>query len=130
MVNRSTVMRFDQFVDVADNNAPGPPMPVMITRKSGGVFGITWALPSKDSDGTELTGLTKITEVAVFQIDGVDPTVGMGPDEILAHAASDTRCAVVVAPITPAHAGANVEVDIKPVRIGPYVICAWVEDGP
>lgn len=109
--------------DAIDSVAPGTPTFIGSEPISNSVTKTMWQLASGDADGTELTGLTKATQASLPMIGGVDPFIGLGPDEIVAMGP-----VVVEKALTPADAGTIISFDTPISKFGPHAVACWVQD--
>lgn len=107
-VSRST----GQSADVIAPGAPGQPLASQIDNKS---WAVTATAPVADSDGSPLTGLTKLTfATGAMNADGSDPTAGMSMEQIKALPGAQ----VADVPATPDLAGQSITAQLPIVALG------------
>ena len=96
--------------------APGMPVFTNLEQVSNSVVRATLAMPVMDSDGGNLTGLTKLT-VATMAMAGVDnPFEALSMAEIVAMAGVTK----IVVTISPADAGTEKSVDVPVTNLGGF----------
>ena len=92
---------------IADVVAPGAPQWVSEVQKNDVLVTVEILIPATDSDGSPMTGLTKLT-VATIAIVDVDPFIELSMEAALALPGVQ----FVDYPLTPAEAGATVKLDV------------------
>ena len=113
-------------VQSADVVSPGAPSIISVVQVDNRKMQVVIGLPLKDSDGSDLTGMTKLVVATAPQVaGGANAYEGMGMQEIL------TLPSSVAANIslTPDDAGSQKTVEIPIVNLGGYQsIAAAVTD--
>lgn len=111
-----------------DMERPAAPVFQEITQVDNSLVRATIALPTTDSTGNLLSGITKITVAALPIIDGVLPFDGLTTmDEVLALLDAKTVLPVHVV-LTQADAGQVKDVDFPVSDLGPIEFAAAVRD--
>lgn len=98
----------------ADITAPGAPTIVALSQTDNHFLNLVVALPLADADGSELTGLTKLTIAYAATADGINPFNGLPMVECLAV----EGVGVVELGITSEQAGQQVELAVPIVNLG------------
>jgi len=98
----------------ADMVAPGMPVFVAANQVSNNIIRLTIALPTMDANGTNLSGLTKLTVVSLPMTDGINPFDGLGMPEALGLPGVQKIDVAVVE----ADAGTEKQVDVAVMNLG------------
>ena len=101
-------------VTTSDLVAPGMPVFVALNQTGNSIIKATVAIPVMDSDGSNLTGLTKLTIVTAVMTGGVNPFESKGMAEILAMSGVQK----VDVTLVPADAGQEKTVDVAVMNLG------------
>lgn len=101
-------------VTTSDIVSPGMPTFVALRQVDNSVIRATVALPVMDSNGGNLTGLTKLTVVSLPQTDGVNPFEGLSMSEALALPGVQAQDVSVAE----ADAGQETQVDMMVMNLG------------
>lgn len=96
--------------------APGAPSFITIAQLSNSLVHCVVALPTLDSDGSELTGLVKLTVATLPMSEGINPFEGLSMPEILAL----TGVVTAEVELVPGDAGTQKEFDIAIVNLGGF----------
>ncbi len=97
-----------------DMVAPGLPIFIASKQVSNKVVRLTVAIPSMDADGSNLTGLTKLTVVTVAMPTAANPLQGLTMTAALALPGVQK----VDVTLSPSDAGQNKDIDIPVVSLG------------
>lgn len=98
-----------------DEVAPGAPTFVSVQQTGNKQWAASVQLPLVDADGSELTGLSKLTVASTVMVNGENPFIGKSMDEIIASGAQ-----VQHVDLTPGDAGTIKDVTIPLVNLGGF----------
>ena len=110
----SAVALFD--AQTSDIVSPAAPVWVSVSQTNNKTVSATILLPLGDADGSELTGLAKLTVATAAKVDGVNPFEGKSMDEILA----DLSVTFVDVTVSPTDAGTQISTDLPIVNLGGF----------
>lgn len=98
----------------SDQVAPGMPVFVAAQQVDNNIIRLTIALPTMDADGSNLSGLTKLTVVSLPMSGGENPFEGLSMAEALALPGVQQ----VDVTVTDADAGTEKQVDVAVMNLG------------
>jgi len=100
----------------SDGVAPGAPVFVNVVQVDNNFVRVTVALPTVDSNGDNLSGLTKLTVATLAKSGPTNPFAGLDMNQILGLAG----VVKVDVAVTAADAGTQKDVDLPVVNLGGF----------
>ena len=110
-------------IEIVDGTAPAAPILNGLRQTSNLRAVASVTLPTRDNDGSELTGLVRLVVAYAPTVAGVNPFDGMTMDQIIGAGFQISSLGV-----TPDQAGQTVDVEILFPSNGAYIAVAAVSD--